>query len=42
MAAVIVAVDVLFPRHHFWARLPVNIGIGVVFAAWYLRFLRNS
>ena len=41
MAAVMVGVDVLFPRHHFRARLPVSIGIVVVFTACNLRFLKN-
>lgn len=38
MAAVIVAVDVLFFRHHLWPRLMVNVGVVLVFAAFYLRF----
>jgi len=38
MAAVIVAVDVLFFRHHFWPRLMANVGIVLVFAAFYVRF----
>ena len=41
LAAVVVGVDVLFFRHHFWARLIVNIGIVLVFAAFYLRFLKR-
>jgi hypothetical protein len=41
LVAVVVGVDLLFFRHHFWARLIVNIGIVLVFAAFYLRFLRN-
>ena len=41
MAAVIVAVDLLFFRNRFWERLIVNIGIVLVFAAFYLRFLRH-
>ncbi len=41
LIAVIVGVDLLFFRHHFWPRLLVNIGIVLVFAAFYLRFLRN-
>jgi hypothetical protein len=41
MAAVIVAVDVAFFRNRFWERLTVNIGIVLVFAAFYLRFLRR-
>jgi hypothetical protein len=38
MAAVIVGVDIAFFRHHFWARLAVNVGIVLVFGAFYLRF----
>ena len=41
LIAVIVGVDLLFLRHQFWARLIVNISIVLVFAAFYLRFLRN-
>jgi hypothetical protein len=38
MAALIVAVDVVFFRNRFWERLMVNIGIVLVFVAFYLRF----
>jgi hypothetical protein len=41
MAAVIVAVDFMFFRDRFWERLLVNIGIVLVFVAFYLRFLRR-
>ena len=41
MAAVIVGVDVLFFRNRFWERLTANIGIVLVFAAFYFRFLRR-
>jgi hypothetical protein len=41
MAAVIVGVDFVFFRNRFWERLIVNIGIVLVFAAFYLRFLRH-
>jgi hypothetical protein len=41
MAAVIVGVDFVFFRNRFWERLIVNIGIVLVFAAFYLRFLRR-
>jgi uncharacterized membrane protein len=41
MAAVIISVDVLFFRNQFWERLLANIGIVLVFAAFYLRFLRR-
>ena len=41
MAAIVVAVDFLFFRNRFWERLMVNIGIVLVFAAFYLRFLHR-
>ncbi len=41
MAAVIVGVDFVLFRNRFWERLMVNIGIVLVFAAFYLRFLRR-
>ena len=41
MVAVVVGVDILFFRHHFWERLAVNVGIVLVFAAFYFRFLRR-
>ncbi len=39
MVAVIVGIDVAFFRNRFWERLVVNIGIVLVFAAFYWRFL---
>ncbi|MFZ1041651.1 MAG: hypothetical protein WAN58_10125 [Anaerolineales bacterium] len=42
MIAVIVSVDVLFFRNQFWERLIANIGIVLVFLAFYLRFLKKS
>ena len=39
MAAIIVGVDFVFFRNRFWERLAVNIGIVLVFGAFYLRFL---
>ncbi len=41
LAAVVVGVDVLFFRNRFWERLTVNIGIVLVFAAFYARFLKR-
>ena len=41
MVAIVVGVDVLFFRHHFWARLAVNVGIVLVFVAFYWRFLKR-
>jgi len=41
MAAVIVGVDLVFFRQRFWERLMANIGIVLLFGAFYLRFLRR-
>jgi type IV secretory pathway VirB2 component (pilin) len=41
MAVVVVGVDVLFFRDRFWERLMVNVGIVLVFGAFYLRFLKR-
>jgi hypothetical protein len=41
MIAVIVSLDLLFFRDHFWARLLSNVGVVLVFGAFYLRFLDN-
>lgn len=43
MLALIVAVDFLFfkGRDRFWERLMVNIGIVLIFAAFYFRFLKR-
>ena len=41
LVAVVVSVDVLFFRHEFWERLISNVGIVLVFAAFYLRFLKR-
>lgn len=41
LVGVVVGVDVLFFRHQLWARLIVNVGIVLVFAAFGLRFLKR-
>jgi hypothetical protein len=41
MVAFIVGIDFMFFRNRFWERLMVNIGIVLVFAAFYSRFLRH-
>ena len=41
MVAIIVGADFAFFRNRFWERLVANIGIVLVFAAFYLRFLRH-
>ena len=41
LVAVVVGVDVLFFRNRLWERLMVNVGIVLVFAAVYLRFLKR-
>ena len=41
MVAVVVGADVLFFRNRFWERLMVNVGVVLVFGAFYLRFLKR-
>ena len=41
LVAVVVGVDILFFRNRFWPRLMVNVGIVLVFAAFYLRFVKR-
>ncbi|MGC9985874.1 MAG: hypothetical protein ABSF35_19900 [Polyangia bacterium] len=41
MVAVVVGVDVLFFRNRLWERLMVNVGVVLVFGAFYLRFLKR-
>jgi hypothetical protein len=41
LVAVVVSVDILFFRHHFWARLIANVGIVALYAALYVRFVRR-
>lgn len=41
MVVVVVGVDILFFRNHFWPRLMANVGIVLVFAAFYVRFLKR-
>jgi hypothetical protein len=43
MAAIIIALDLLFFRSRLWVweRLMANVGIVLVFGAFFLRFLRH-
>jgi hypothetical protein len=41
LVAAVIGVDVLFFRNRFWERLMANVGIVLVFAAFYLRFLKR-
>jgi hypothetical protein len=41
LIAVVVSIDLLFFKNRFWERLLVNIGIVLVFTAFYLRFLKH-
>ena len=41
LIGVVVSVDLLFFRNRFYDRLIANIGIVFVFAAFYLRFVKN-
>jgi hypothetical protein len=38
MVAVVVGVDLAFFRNHLWPRLAANIGIVLLFVAFYFRF----
>ena len=42
MVAVVVGVDILFFRHHTGERLVVNVGMVLVFVAFFVRFVRHS
>lgn len=42
LVVVIVALDVLFFRHHIVERLMANVGIVLVFGAFYLTFLKHT
>jgi hypothetical protein len=41
MIALVVGVDILFFKHHFAERLIANIGIVLVFGAFYVWFLKR-
>jgi hypothetical protein len=41
LIAIVVGVDVLFLGQHFWARLGANVGIVLIFGAFYFRFLKR-
>jgi hypothetical protein len=41
LIVIVVSVDILFFRNHTWERLIVNIGIVLVFVAFYFRFLKS-
>ena len=40
IVATVITVDILFFRNHFWERLIANIGIVLVYIAFYFRFLK--
>ena len=42
LVAVVVGLDVIFFRNRLWERLLANVGIVLVFAALYFRFVRRS
>ena len=41
MAAVIITVDLLVFKDRFWERLTVNVGLVLIFIAFYFRFLKE-
>jgi len=42
LVSVVVGADVLFFRHRFWERLMFNVGIVLVFTAFYLAFVKRA
>jgi hypothetical protein len=42
LVVVVVGVDVLFFRGRFWERLASNVGIVLIFGAFYFRFLHHA
>lgn len=42
MAAIIVSVDIAFFKGRFWERLMANVGLVLLFGAFYLRFLHRN
>lgn len=42
LVVVVVSVDLLFFRNRFWERLMANVGIVLLFAAFYLRFFKRT
>jgi hypothetical protein len=42
MVAVVVGVDVAFFKQQFWERLAANVGIVLLFGAFYFRFFRGA
>lgn len=42
LVIVVVGIDVLFFRHHVWERLAANVGVVLVFSAFYFRFARRT
>jgi hypothetical protein len=41
LVAVVVGVDILFFRNHVWERLIANVGIVLLFAAFYFRYVKR-
>jgi hypothetical protein len=41
LVATVIAVDFLFFRNQFWERLAVNVGLVLLFSAFYFRFLKR-
>jgi hypothetical protein len=42
MVGVVVGMDLLFFQSHVWERLAANVGIVLVFVAFYFRFLHHG
>jgi len=42
LVALIVGVDILFFRHHTLERLAANVGLVLLFAAFYFRYVKHT
>jgi len=41
MVVTVTTIDIVFFRHRFWERLFANIGIIMIYVAFYLAFVKN-
>jgi hypothetical protein len=41
MVVIIVGLDILVFRNHLWPRLAANVGIVLLFGAFYFRYVRH-
>lgn len=42
MVAVVLVLDITIFRNHFWERLAANVGVVLLFGAFYFRFVHRT